>query len=85
MKRIGDKEFLGWQEMTALRGNQNYWIYFSPDNLQSALVNTINNEVIFIMDRASGEQIYKSRNSQRHAKFFYAMKSMPSFSPRKVT
>lgn len=84
VRRIGDKEFTGWQAMTSLRGNTIYWIYFSPDNLLSALVNTINNEVIFIMDRATGEQIYKSRSSQRHAKFFYAMKSMPRFSPRKV-
>lgn len=85
MKRIKDKEFMGWQAMTSLRGNTIYWIYFSPDNLQSALVNTINDEIIFIMDRASGEQVYRSRNSQKHAKFFYAMKSMPRFSPRKVT
>lgn len=84
MKRIGDKEFMGWQAMTSLQGNSIYWIYFSPDNLLSALVNTINNEVIFIMERATGVGVYKSPNSQKHAKFFYAMKSMPRFSPRKV-
>lgn len=83
MKRIGDKEFIGWQPMNALRNNPNYWIYFSPDNTQSALVNTINSEVIFIMNRATNERIYKSPSSQRHAQFFYAMQQ-PKFKPRTV-
>ena len=75
MKRITDKEFKGWQAMNALQNNKSYWLYFSPDNLEAALINTINNEVIFIMDRASGEQTYKCPNSQRHAQFFYAMRA----------
>ncbi|MCK4265774.1 MAG: hypothetical protein KAX31_00730 [Thermoplasmata archaeon] len=82
--KITDKEFIGWNAMTSLAGNTNYWIYFSPDNLEAALVNTINNQVIFIMDRKSGAQTYKCRNHQKHAQFFYAMKR-PFFSPRKVT
>jgi hypothetical protein len=84
MKRITDKEFRDWQPMQALARNQNYWIYFSPDNLEAALVNTINNEVIFIMDRASGEQTYKCPGSQKHAQFFYAMRKLPSFKARRV-
>ncbi|GAH68570.1 unnamed protein product, partial [marine sediment metagenome] len=33
MLKITDKEYLGWQEMGSLAQNENYWIYFSPDNL----------------------------------------------------
>ena len=83
MKRITDKEFRGWQAMNALQNNQSYWIYFSPDNLISALVNTINNEIIFTMDRRTGEPLYKSPNSQRHAQFFYAMRA-PGAKARRV-
>lgn len=81
--KVGDEEFQGWQAMNALSNNQNYWIYFSPDNTQAALVNIINDEVVFIMDRASGEQVYKSPNSQLHAQFFYAMRGT-RFDARKV-
>ena len=73
-KLITDQEFLGWSAMNALAGNNNYWLYFSPDNLTAALVNTINNQVIFLMDRKSGVQLYKCRNHQKHAQFFYKMK-----------
>jgi hypothetical protein len=83
MKRINDEEFKGWQAMNALQNNTNYWLHFSPDNTQAALVNTLNNEVIFITDRRTGEQIYKSPNSQRHAQFFYAMRHA-KLVPRKV-
>ena len=76
-KKITDKEFIGWQAMNSLRGNNSYWIYFSPDNLEAALVNTINNQVIFLMDRKTGAQTYKCRNHERHAQFFYAMKGGP--------
>ena len=81
--KIGDKEFQGWQSMNALHNNPNYWVYFSPDNTEAALVNTINGEVIFIMDRASGERTYKSPSSQRHAQFFYALREA-KFKPRTV-
>lgn len=77
MRRIGDKEFAGWNAMNSLAGNNNYWIYFSPDNTEAALVNTINNQVIYIMDRKSGAQTYKCRNHQKHAQFFYAMRGAP--------
>lgn len=83
-KLITDKEFTGWQSMNALAGNNNYWIYFSPDNLEAALVNTINNQVIFIMERATGVQTYKCRNHQKHAQFFYAMRG-PPVKARRVT
>ena len=81
--KVEDKEFRGWQPMNSLLNNENYWIYFSPDNTEAALVNTINNEVIFIMDRASGEQTYKCPNAQRHAQFFYAVRGT-GFEARKV-
>ncbi len=74
MRKITDKEFTGWSAMSSLARNNNYWIYFSPDNTEAALVNTINNQVIYIMDRKSGAQTYKCRNHQKHAQFFYAMK-----------
>lgn len=82
VRRIGDKEFTGWQAMNALAGNISYWIYFSPDNTEAALVNTINNQVIFIMDRATGVRTYRSDNHQKHAQFFYAMKGGPIKSRR---
>ncbi len=77
MRRIGDKEFEGWEPMSALAGNINYWIYFSPDNTEAALVNTINGQVIFIMDRATGVRTYRSSNHQKHAQFFYTMRGGP--------
>ncbi len=83
MRRIGDKEFTGWQPMSALAGNVNYWIYFSPDNTEVALVNTINGQVIYIMDRKSGAQTYKCRNHEKHAQFFYAMRG-PPVKPRRI-
>lgn len=72
--KITDSEYANWKEMSSLERNPNYWIYFSPDNLYAALVNTINNEIIFISDRKSGEEIYKSANARKHAQFFFAMK-----------
>jgi len=83
-KKITDKEFIGWQPMQSLSNNPNYWIYFSPDNLEVALINTINNQVIFIMDRKTGVGLYKARNSEKHAKIFYAMRRMQPFQPRRV-
>lgn len=77
MRRIGDKEFEGWQAMNSLPRNNNYWVYFSPDNTEAALVNTINNQIIFLMDRKSGAMTYKCLNHQKHAQFFYAMKGGP--------
>ncbi len=77
MKKITDPDYKHWQEMHALPRNENYWIYFSPDNLYSALVNTINQEIIFISDRKSGEPTYTSPNSRKHAQVFYAMKTPP--------
>lgn len=81
--KITDPDFVHWQAMNALERNENYWIYFSVDNLYAALVNTINQEIIFISDRRTGEEIYKSPNSQLHAKIFYALKT-PQFKVRKV-
>ncbi len=81
--KITDPEYAGWQAMNALPRNDNYWIYFSPDSLSAALVNSINQEIIFISDRATGEVIYKSPNSRKHAQFFYAMKQFP-VQPRNV-
>ena len=78
--KITDPEYVNWQQMSNLPRNPNYWIYFSPDNMHTALVNGINNEIIFISDRKSGEEIYKSPNARKHARFFYAM--LPTFKPR---
>lgn len=83
MKKITDKDFTHWQDMNALPRNQNYWIYFSPDNLYAALVNHINQEIIFISDRRTGEEIYKSPNAQLHAKVFYALNT-PQFKARRA-
>lgn len=83
MKKITDPDFVHWQAMGALERNENYWIYFSADNLYAAFVFTINQEIIFINDRKSGEPIYTSPNSQMHAKIFYALRT-PQFKARKV-
>lgn len=83
MKKITDPDYEHWQAMHALQGNENYWIYFSADNLYSALVNTINQEIIFISDRKTGDQIYTSPNSRKHAQIFYALKTS-SFKVRRV-
>ena len=83
MKRITDSEYIAWQAMGSLPRNENYWIYFSPDNLYAALVSTINQEIIFISDRTSGHEVYKSPNSRKHAQFFNAMKKS-AFIPRKI-
>jgi len=83
MKKITDPDFIHWQAMGALERNQNYWIYFSADNLYTALVNTINNEIIFISDRRTGEEIYKSPNSKMHSRIFYAQRT-PQFKVRRV-
>ena len=84
MRRITDPEYAAWQAMGSLPRSENYWIYFSPDNLSAALVSTINQEIIFISDRATGEEIYKSPSAKKHAQFFNAMKRQPSFQPRKI-
>lgn len=81
--KITDPEYADWQSMSSLAGNENYWIYFSPDNLSAALVNAINQEIIFISDRATGEELYRSPNARKHAQFFYVMKQ-PPFQPRDV-
>ncbi|GAF86480.1 unnamed protein product, partial [marine sediment metagenome] len=73
-----------WQAMKSLPRNDNYWIYFSPDNLHAALVNSINQEIIFISERSTGAEIYKSRNARKHAQFFYAMKQPPFRAPERV-
>jgi len=83
MKKITDPDYEHWQAMGALEGNENYWIYFSADNLYSALVNTINQEIIFISDRRTGEPIYTCPNSQLHARIFYA-RNTPQFKTRRV-
>lgn len=81
--KITDPEYAGWQPMNALPRSPNYWIYFSPDNLSAALVSTINQEIIFISDRATGEEIYKSPNAKKHAQFFNALRQ-PPFQPQKI-
>ena len=43
--KITDPEYVNWQQMSNLPRNPNYWIYFSPDNMHTALVNAINNEI----------------------------------------
>lgn len=83
MKKITDPEFDGYHAMSSLEGNMNYWIYFSPDNLSVALVNTINNEVIFLSDRASGEEIYRSPNARKHAQYFRIMRQSLKLPPFK--
>ena len=82
--KITDPEYANWQEISALPRNANYWIYFSPDNLSAALVSTINQQIIFIMNRKTMDMIYKAPNAQKHAQFFYAMEQAAFKHPERV-
>lgn len=68
MKKIKDIEFYGWYYMSNSASGK--WIYYNPDNTQSAMVEPTNGEVIFIMDLASQEPLYTSPNAKKYAKGF---------------
>lgn len=66
MKKITDVEFIGWPYMTNSKSGK--WIYQSPDNTESAMVEPSNAEVIFVMDLKSGEPIYTSPDAKKYSK-----------------
>jgi len=66
MKKITDVEFIGWLYMTNSESGK--WIYQSPDNTESAMVEPSNGEVIFIMDVKTQEPIYTSVNAKKYSK-----------------
>jgi hypothetical protein len=68
MKKITDDEFKGWSYMSNSASGK--WLYYSPDNTESAMVEPSNGEVIFIMDLSSGKPIYTSPNVKKYAKGF---------------
>jgi hypothetical protein len=82
MKRIGDPEFGGWQFMNMSQSGK--WIYFSPDNLQAAMVEPTTAEVLFLMDRASGEPIYTSPNVKKHARFARILGELMSLHVKRI-
>jgi hypothetical protein len=76
VKKIKDPEFLGWHEVSNLRKHPTLWRYVSPDNAQYALVNTATGDVMFIMDAATGDQLYMNPNTPMQARFEMAVKKL---------
>jgi hypothetical protein len=54
--------------MHSLPSDDQLWIYFSPDNLESALVSMRTGEILYIMDRATGMKTYESPNIHKEMK-----------------
>jgi len=61
-------DFEGWRAMHSLLSDDQLWIYFSPDNLEAALVSHRSGEVLYILDRATGMKSYESPNVDREIK-----------------
>jgi hypothetical protein len=66
-KKIKDAEFKGWKFMSVHVKNPTLWVYTSEDSTQFALVNSLTNDVMFIMDRATGIPLYTNPNTNQQA------------------
>ena len=64
IKKLKDEEFLGWNYMWTTE-ESGKWIYYSPDNLQAAMVEPSNGEVLFIRERKHGERLYVHPNIKK--------------------
>lgn len=82
MRRMDDPEFRGWVFMSTSGSGK--WLYLSPDNLQAAMVDPGTNEIIFIMDRASGEPLYTSPNAKKHARFGRVLQQLMSLNVKRI-
>jgi len=67
-KLLKNPDFEGWTAMHALKSDDQLWIYFSPDNLEAALVSLRTGEVLYIMDRATGMKSYESPHLNKEFK-----------------
>jgi len=56
-KKITDQEFRGW--LYYLSSGSGFWIYYSPDNSEAAMVDPATFEVLFLTDRSNGEKLYQ--------------------------
>jgi hypothetical protein len=81
-KKIDDAEFKGW--LYYQNTESGFWIYYSPDNLQAAMVDPATHEVLFIMDRPSQEALYRHPEIKKFAKIAAITRIMGKFSPRKL-
>ena len=82
MKRMDDPEFRGWSFMSTSESGK--WLYLSPDNLQAAMVEPTTNEVLFVMDRPSGQPLYTSPNVKKHARFARVLNQLMSLNVKRI-
>ncbi|MBU0847287.1 hypothetical protein KKH23_08915 [Patescibacteria group bacterium] len=71
-KRIIDEEFLGWQFYNTT--DSGYEIYQAPDSLEAAMVDPTTREILFLMDRGTGEKLYQHPNVKKFAKMASALR-----------
>jgi len=71
-KRITDIEFLGWQFYNTT--DSGYWIYQAPDSLEAAMVDPTTREILFLMDRNTGEKLYQHPDVKKFAKMASALR-----------
>ena len=67
-KLIKNPSFIGWKKMNSLKSDPELWIYFSPNNLEAALVSHRTGEVLYVMWRSTGEKTYESPNVHKEIK-----------------
>lgn len=65
-KKILDPEFKDWQYYQNSRSG--FWIYYAPEDLRAAMVDPASLEVLFIMDRSSGEELYRHPEVKKFAR-----------------
>lgn len=58
-------DFKDWQAMHMTPSG--FWVYFSPDNLLAALVDTERKDVLIISDRHTQTPIYENRGKIKEA------------------
>lgn len=82
-KKIDDPEFMGWLHYKNTRSG--FWIYSSPDNLQAAMVDPALHEVLFIMDKTTGKELYRHPEIKKFARTAAITRSLEQgFMPRKI-
>jgi hypothetical protein len=64
-RKISDLEYRGYKAMEELEGQPNKWIYFSQCNRYAALVDVTSGDVLFEMDRKTGEKLYQSPKARK--------------------
>ncbi len=65
-KKIDDLEFKGW--LYYQNTSSGFWIYYSPDNLQAAMVDPASHDVLFVMNRTTQEELYRHPEIKKFAR-----------------